>query len=95
MLLVADLNMQDWDERALDLRDKLGWALLGVVTITVAINLCLSEFAILSLSYITDAVLVRALLKYTKQVLNYLRKKRRKCLRKAKKDFASQKSKTL
>ena len=79
MLLVGDLNMQDWDERALDLRDKLGWALLGVVMITVAINLCLSEF------------LVRALLKDTKQVLSYLRKKRRKCLRKAKKDIASRK----
>jgi hypothetical protein len=77
MLLVGDLNMQDWDERALDLRDKLGWALLGVVMITVAINL------------------VRALLKDTKQVLSYLRKKRRKCLRKAKKDIGSQNQKTL
>ena len=77
MLLVGDLNMQDWDERALDLRDKLGWALLGAVMITVAINL------------------VRALLKDTKQVLSYLRKKRRKCLRRAKKDIASQNQKTL
>jgi hypothetical protein len=69
--------MQDWDERALDLRDKLGWALLGVVTITVSINL------------------VRALLKDTKLVLSCLRKKRMKCLRKARKDIASQNQKTL
>jgi len=39
MLFVADLNMQDGDERALDLRDKLVWGLLGLVMITVAINL--------------------------------------------------------
>jgi hypothetical protein len=77
MLFVGDLNMQDGDERAIDLRDKLGWALLGLVMITVVINL------------------VRALLKDTKKVLSYLRQKRRNCLRKAKKDIASQKQKNL
>ena len=44
MLFVAELNMQDWDERTLDLRDKLGWALLGLVLITVAINLVRALF---------------------------------------------------
>jgi hypothetical protein len=42
MLFLAELNMQDnWedDEMSLDLREKLGWALLGLVMITVAINL--------------------------------------------------------
>jgi hypothetical protein len=44
MLFVAELNMQDWDESTLDLRDKLGWALLGLVLITVAINLVRALF---------------------------------------------------
>jgi hypothetical protein len=73
MVILADLNMQDLEETTLDLRDKLGWVLLGVVMITVGTNL------------------VRAMLKDTKLVLSYLRKKHRKCLRKAKKDIGSRK----